>query len=131
VPESARPHRRAIDRAIETCIDGSIARGPRWPSPVGDDGTPFEFASSLGATPELRMLVESLGSAPSLQTNRATALALLASLVPPHAVKAAHRGAMEQNGIAAHHDDRQQARCPTRAYSCLCGSVWARGRAQP
>jgi DMATS type aromatic prenyltransferase len=57
-----------------------VGDGPGWPSPVGDDGTPFEFSLSLGTAPELRMLVEPLGSPPSLHTNRATALALLTSL---------------------------------------------------
>jgi hypothetical protein len=66
--------------------DTLTCRAPAWPSAVGDDGTPFEFSLSLGAAPELRVLVEPLGSTPSLDSNRETALALLASLSRDHEI---------------------------------------------
>jgi hypothetical protein len=60
--------------------DTVAGRRPTWPSPIGDDHTPFEFSLTLGARPELRFLVEPLGAMPSLQSNRETAFALLESL---------------------------------------------------
>ena len=47
----------------------------RWASEVGDDHTPYEFSVAFGdERPELRLLVEPLGSPPSLLANRARAL---------------------------------------------------------
>ncbi|HLK38986.1 MAG TPA: tryptophan dimethylallyltransferase family protein [Polyangiaceae bacterium] len=53
---------------------------PGWPSEVGDDHTPFEFSLAVGATPELRVMVEPLADVPSLRSNASAALGLLDSL---------------------------------------------------
>jgi DMATS type aromatic prenyltransferase len=40
--------------------DWAVGDSPAWPNDISDDGTPFEFSASFdGASPRLRMLVES------------------------------------------------------------------------
>src|SRR5262249_14258315 len=53
---------------------------PEWPSHVVDDGTPFEYSVAFGHEPELRFLIEPLGSPPSLISNVAAGKTLLDSL---------------------------------------------------
>jgi len=57
-----------------------IGTVPLWPSDVGDDHSPYEFSYALGAAPELRILIEPIGSPPSLESNRDQALMVLADL---------------------------------------------------
>jgi DMATS type aromatic prenyltransferase len=59
---------------------------PSWPSEVGDDHTPYEFSAAFGDRTELRLLVEPLGSPPSLESNRDRALAVLADLAKDHPI---------------------------------------------
>jgi DMATS type aromatic prenyltransferase len=59
---------------------GPMGHSPDWLSLVADDHTPFEFSLGLGASSELRILVEPLGNAPSLRSNRDLSLELLGSL---------------------------------------------------
>jgi DMATS type aromatic prenyltransferase len=72
--------RRTVRRLMEPWGRRLRGRAPSWPSPVGDDGTPFEFSLSLGRTAELRVLLEPMGDIPSLESNRQAGLALLASV---------------------------------------------------
>jgi GNAT superfamily N-acetyltransferase len=57
-----------------------VGKGPRWPSLVGDDHTPYEFSLGLGESPELRIMAEPLGAVPSFSANQEAALVLLKSL---------------------------------------------------
>jgi len=47
----------------------SIASGPRWPSDVCDDGTPFEFSVAFSERSVLRLMVEPIAELPSLAAN--------------------------------------------------------------
>lgn len=69
-----------ISRMTRPWGTAPVAAEPEWSSHVVDDGTPFEFSVALGTRPELRFMVEPLGSPPSLRTNIATAQTLLAEL---------------------------------------------------
>jgi DMATS type aromatic prenyltransferase len=69
-----------LQRLMQPWGAAPIAQSPPWPSVVADDHTPFEFSLSLGSSPEVRVLVEPLGSVPSRRANRAVAVALLESL---------------------------------------------------
>lgn len=60
--------------------DEPVGKGPRWPSLVGDDHTPYEFSIGLGESPELRLMAEPLGAVPSFRANQEAALVLLNSL---------------------------------------------------
>lgn len=75
-----------VRRLMSPWGDALTDEAPRWRSPVGDDGTPFEFSLRPGDPAALRMLVEPLGTPPSLAANRAASLALLASLARDFAV---------------------------------------------
>jgi len=57
-----------------------LGRAARWPSEVGDDHTPCEVSLAVGATPQLRVMVEPLGNQPSLLENQKAALSLLQTL---------------------------------------------------
>jgi Tryptophan dimethylallyltransferase len=57
-----------------------LGERPLWPSYIGDDHTPAEFSITVGASRELRFIVEPLGNVPSLISNQNAALALLDSL---------------------------------------------------
>jgi len=63
-----------------------IGTSPVWLSDIGDDHTPFEFSVVLGGRPELRILLEPLGSPPSLITNRNQSLAVIAGLSREHEI---------------------------------------------
>jgi DMATS type aromatic prenyltransferase len=76
----SRPIVDLFHRLLMPWGDRALSEGPPWPSDVGDDHTPFEFSLALGGAPELRVMVEPLGDAPSLRSNAAASLALLASL---------------------------------------------------
>lgn len=62
------------------------AEVPAWRSEVGDDHTPYEFSAAFGDRTELRLLVEPLGSPPSLESNRDRALAVLEDLSNDHPI---------------------------------------------
>jgi pyrroloquinoline quinone (PQQ) biosynthesis protein C len=66
--------------------DAPIEDRPTWPSPIGDDHSPFEFSLSLNPDPEVRVLFEPLGNPPGLVSNRRSALQLLESLAPDFAL---------------------------------------------
>lgn len=72
---------RLFSKMITPWGDTPIGAQPLWPSEIGDDHSPYEFSVSFGGTPELRILVEALGSPPSLASNREAALALTDLLV--------------------------------------------------
>lgn len=73
-------------RLLEPWGGEPLAPEPEWRSHVVDDGTPFEFSVAFGKQPELRFMVEPLGSPPSLATNVARARALLASLAKSYPI---------------------------------------------
>jgi DMATS type aromatic prenyltransferase len=83
-----------VRRLMSPWGDELTCRASVWPSPVGDDGTPFEFSLSLGGSPELRILIEPLGNPPSLAGNRKVALALLDDLARDHDVELARLDAV-------------------------------------
>jgi len=62
--------------------DLPVGAAPPWPSDVGDDHTPYEWSVAFGGDDgaELRLLVEPLGSPPSLVANRDRTIALLEQL---------------------------------------------------
>ena len=54
---------------------------PPWPSDVSDDHSPFEFSVAVGGSrPELRVLVESRGDPPTLESNQRWGLNINAML---------------------------------------------------
>jgi len=57
-----------------------------WPSEVGDDYSPYEFSVAFGPRPELRILVEPLGSPPSLGANAEQSLVVLRDLASDHPI---------------------------------------------
>src|SRR5882762_649431 len=63
-----------LQRLMAPWGEAAVAEGPRWPSAVGDDHTPYELSLALGASPEVRVLVEPLGREPSPQANRLAAI---------------------------------------------------------
>jgi pyrroloquinoline quinone (PQQ) biosynthesis protein C len=69
-------------RVLGAWIERPIGAAPPWPSDVGDDHTPYEWSIAFGGAdgPELRLLVEPLGSPPSLIANRDRAVAILEQL---------------------------------------------------
>lgn len=57
--------------------DWAVGDAPVWPNDISDDGTPFEFSASFdGASPRLRMLVESQAEEISRTSTWAAGLAL-------------------------------------------------------
>jgi DMATS type aromatic prenyltransferase len=62
--------------------DLPVGAVPPWPSDVGDDHTPYEWSLAFGGPdgPELRLLIEPLGSSPSLISNRDRTIELLEEL---------------------------------------------------
>lgn len=63
-----------------------LGDAPTWPSDAGDDHTPYEFSAAFGDRTEVRLLVEPLGSPPSLESNRDRALEVLADLATDHPI---------------------------------------------
>jgi hypothetical protein len=51
-----------------------------WPSHIGDDHTPIELSLTMESASELRLIVEPVADAPSLESNRDAAFDLLAQL---------------------------------------------------
>src|ERR1041385_2019248 len=49
-----------LQRLMTWWGQAAAAEGPRWPAVVGDDHTPYELSLALGASPEVRVLVEPL-----------------------------------------------------------------------
>src|SRR5688572_22377998 len=69
-----------FERLLDPWGAETIGNVPHWPSEVGDDHTPYEFSVAFGTATELRLLVEPLGSPPSLVLNRDRALAVIDDL---------------------------------------------------
>ena len=60
----------------------AIGKRPQWPSDIGDDHTPFEFSLALSEKqPELRILLESQGVVPTLQSQQEAGIALTEKLI--------------------------------------------------
>jgi DMATS type aromatic prenyltransferase len=77
---------QTFSRLLAPWGDITPGSGPSWRSEVGDDHTPYEFSAAFGSKTELRILVEPLGSPPSLESNRDRALAVLADLSKDHPI---------------------------------------------
>lgn len=75
-----------FSRLLAPWGDEVVGDAPVWPSEVGDDHTPYEFSAAFGDRTELRLLVEPLGSPPSLESNRDRALAVLQDLSKDHPI---------------------------------------------
>jgi DMATS type aromatic prenyltransferase len=75
-----------FSRLLAPWGDDVLGDSPTWPSDAGDDHTPYEFSAAFGDRTELRLLVEPLGSPPSLESNRDRALAVLADLSKDHPI---------------------------------------------
>jgi DMATS type aromatic prenyltransferase len=82
-PEIARAN-RLFERMASPWGAQPIGTTARWPSDVGDDHSPYEFSYALGGVPELRILIEPMGTPPSLDANRVQALGVLDDLASDH-----------------------------------------------
>jgi DMATS type aromatic prenyltransferase len=69
---------------------------PPWPSDVCDDHSPFELSIAIDAEgPQLRVLVEPMDAAPSLDSNRAASLRLHEELARHHGINVERLRALE------------------------------------
>jgi DMATS type aromatic prenyltransferase len=68
---------RQLRQLLGSYSKRSTADPPAWLSDVSDDHSPFEFSVAIdGSTPELRLLVESRGNPPTLESNERWGMAV-------------------------------------------------------
>ncbi|MBK6516785.1 MAG: hypothetical protein IPG04_22400 [Polyangiaceae bacterium] len=69
-----------LEAMLGSSVDTPVSAGPRWPSDVCDDGTPFEFSVAFTPSPVLRVMVEPIAEQPSLRNNAELSRELLYAL---------------------------------------------------
>lgn len=77
---------RLYDRMVAPWGQRPLGASPPWPSYIGDDHTPAELSITVGASRELRFIVEPLGETPSLISNQGAAVELIESLARDSAI---------------------------------------------
>jgi DMATS type aromatic prenyltransferase len=82
------PLMESVFRLLLDAWSPSALGEPAWPSDVCDDHSPFEYSIVIGgATPELRLLVESRGDPPTLASNQEWGLAVNQRLAREYGVR--------------------------------------------